>query len=375
MTILATNRFRLMTVFAGGLLRYWLTVFPLVAREMRSWGRRAAGIPDPVLRRVALETQRAERGNYEGAAAFAAFVPLRRRAAVVRAVVAYQLAYDYADSLAELPAADRVANGRALHAGLHAALHPGAPQPDYYVHHDRGDDGGYLRELVEACRGAVASLPSWSTVAERARAMSRLVVEFQALNHAPAELVAGRLAELASSAPPRGAALAWWEAAAGCASSAGIFSLVAASARPSLTAREAAALEGAYVPWIGALHVLLDSLVDWPRDATVGHHSLIAHYPSRAEMARRMGALADAAMRSVQGLQRPRQHELLLAGMTGLYLVRPAAALPHAAGTTERVLGALGELVRPVMLVHRMRAAVARLTRTRRPSAAPTIQE
>jgi tetraprenyl-beta-curcumene synthase len=358
MTTTARRRLRPIVAFAGAALHYWLTVFPLVQRETRRWARRAEEIPDPVLRRIALETQRVERGNYEGAGAFATFVPLRRRATVVRAVVAYQLAYDYADSLAELPAADRVANGRALHEALHAALSPGAPHPDYYRYHDRRDDGGYLRALVDACRLAVDSLPSWQAVADRTRAMARLVIEFQAANHAPAELVARRLSAFASSAPFRGAALRWWEAAAGCASSVGIFSLVAASTRPSLTDQEAAAIERAYVPWIGGLHVLLDSLVDWPRDAAAGHHSLIAHYPSRAEMACGMGAVADAAVHSVRGLPRPQQHELLLAAMAGLYLARPSASLPYAAETTDRILRALGDLAWPVMLVHRARQRI-----------------
>lgn len=355
MVTTARRRLRLTVAFASAALHYWLTVFPLVQRETRCWTKRAAEIPDPLLRHIALETQRVERGNYEGAGAFATFVPLRRRAVVVRAVVAYQLAYDYADSLAELPADDRVANGRALHEALQTALSPDTPHPDYYRHHDRRDDGGYLGALVEACRLAVGSLPSWPEVGDRARAMARQVVEFQALNHAPADLVAVELAAFASSAPLPGGALRWWEAAAGCASSVGIFSLVAASTRPSLTAGDAAAIERAYVPWVGGLHVLLDSLVDWSRDVEAGDHSLVGHYESPAEMASRMGMVADAAMRSVQGLPRPQQHELLLAAMAGLYLARPSAWLPYAAETTERILLALGDLAWPVMLVHRTR--------------------
>jgi tetraprenyl-beta-curcumene synthase len=358
MVTTARRRLQLIIAFVGAALHYWLTVFPLVKRETRRWAKRAAEIPDPILRRVALETMRAEHSNYEGAGAFATFVPLRRRATVVRAAVAYQLAYDYADSLAELPADDRVANGRALHEALHAALSPGMPHPDYYLHHDRRKDGGYLRELVEACRPAVESLPSWPEVADRARAMAQLVVEFQALNHAPAELVVAKLSAFATSAPLQGAQLRWWETAAGCASSVGIFALIAASAQPSLTMWEAAAIERAYVPWIGGLHVLLDSLVDWPHDAATGNHSLIAHYPSRAEMACGMGEIADAAVRSVRTLPQPRQHELLLAAMAGLYLARPSASFPYAAETTERILGALGDLALPVVLVHRARGWV-----------------
>jgi tetraprenyl-beta-curcumene synthase len=354
----ARRRLQLTIAFIGATLRYWLTVFPLVRRETRRWAKRAAEIPDPVLRRVALETLRAEHGNYEGAAAFATFVPLRRRSTVVRAVVAYQVAYDYADSLAELPAADRVANGRALHEVLHAALSPGMPHPDYYVHHDRREDGGYLPTLVQACRSAVESLPSWPEAADRARAMARLVVEFQALNHAPAELVVAELSTFATATPLPAADLRWWEAAAGCASSVGIFSFVAASARPSLSMREVAAIERAYVPWIGGLHVLLDSLVDWPHDDEAGTHSLVAHYPSPTEMANGMGVIADTAVRSVRTLPQPRQHELLLAAMAGLYLARPTALLPYAAETTERILAALGDLALPVLFVHRARDRV-----------------
>ncbi|HEX4805834.1 MAG TPA: DUF2600 family protein [Conexibacter sp.] len=351
----AWRRLRLAVAFAHAALRYWLTVFPLVRRETRRWAKCAEAIPDPVLRRIAIETQRDERGNYEGAGAFATFVPLRRRAAVVRAVVAFQLAYDFADSLSEQPAADPVANCLSLHESLHAALSPGGPHARYYLHHGRRDDGGYLAALVDGCRQAVARLPSWEVVACPARAMARLLAEFQAGNHVDRLLVASHLTAFALRVPRRGEVLRWWEAAAGGASSLGVFALIAASARSHLTAHEAAAIDRAYLPWIGALHVLLDSLVDWPHDAPAGHHSLVAHYASRSEMASGMGAIADEAVRGARRLPGARQHELLLVAMAGLYLAQPTAALPHAQETTARVLNALGELAWPVLLVHRAR--------------------
>lgn len=339
-------------------LRYWLTVFPLVQRETRRWARRAAEIPDPVLRRIALETQRGERRNYEGAGAFASFVPLRRRATVVRAVVVFQLAFDFADSLAEQAAADPVANGRALHESLHAALSPDGSHGHYYLHQERRDDGGYLAALVDGCRQAVVLLPSWNVVAGPACAMAHLLSEFQAGNHADGPQIAGHLATFALRVPERGTALRWWEAAAAGGSSLGVFALIAASARPRLTAHEAAAIGRAYLPWIGALHILLDSLVDWPRDVPAEHHSLVAHYASWSEMASGMGAIADAAVRAVRRLPRAGQHELLLVAMAGLYLARPAATLPHAQETTDRILSALGELAWPVLLVHRARERI-----------------
>ncbi|HYM67597.1 MAG TPA: DUF2600 family protein, partial [Patescibacteria group bacterium] len=110
------------SAFAGAAGRYWLGVFPHISRELRHWRERAGEIPDPVLRRLALLTQRSERGNLEGAAAFAVLVPRAHRARVVRAVVAFQATYDYVDTLAEQPSADPVANGRQLHLALLTAL-------------------------------------------------------------------------------------------------------------------------------------------------------------------------------------------------------------------------------------------------------------
>ena len=61
-------------------------------------GRR---IPEPGLRRDALLALQAKSGNAEGLAAFAALAQRRHRRAVVRAVIAYQTALDYLDSLTE----------------------------------------------------------------------------------------------------------------------------------------------------------------------------------------------------------------------------------------------------------------------------------
>ncbi len=64
------ERLLLAGVFTAAALRYWLTVFPGVARQLARWRRRADGIADPVLRGLALDAL-AKSGNIEGAAAFA----------------------------------------------------------------------------------------------------------------------------------------------------------------------------------------------------------------------------------------------------------------------------------------------------------------
>jgi hypothetical protein len=94
------QRLALAGTFLLAALRYWLVVFPRTCIELRRWRRRAAQIGDPALRTAALAAL-GKRANIEGAAAFAAVMPARRRGKVVRALVAFQAIYNYVDLLAE----------------------------------------------------------------------------------------------------------------------------------------------------------------------------------------------------------------------------------------------------------------------------------
>jgi hypothetical protein len=183
-TPITASRAALAGAFAGASGRYWLDVYPRVCAEVRCWQARAEQIPDRDLRRLALENLRAERGNLDGAAAFAAFVPREHRGSAIRAQVAFQVIYDYLDSLAEEPSEDPVRNGRRLHRGLLVALDCGAEHVDYYAHHSRGGDGGYLEDLIDACRTAFAALPSRSVVASSALRATGRMVAYQSLTHA-----------------------------------------------------------------------------------------------------------------------------------------------------------------------------------------------
>lgn len=349
------NRLAVAGGFAGAASRYWLGVFPLVGRELRHWRDRAREIPDPVLRRLALITQSAERGNLEGAAAFAVLVPRAHRERVVRALVAFQTIYDYIDTLAEQPNADPVANGHQLHLALLSALDPDGGHADYYEHCSTGGDNGYMKNLVDACRFAFAALPWHASVAEPALSAAKRMAAYQSLSHGMARDTPGALARWAASLTPTGSGLHWWETAAGAASSLSVFALVAAAAQPTLGADEAAATESAYFPWIGALHVLLDSLVDRADDIEAGHHSLVAHYASAEEAASRLGAIAAHAMSATDRLPNNIQHATILAAMSSFYLSAPTTATPAALPAAQRVLEAMGALATPTMAVLRAR--------------------
>ncbi len=333
--------------------RYWFDVFPFVCREARFWTGRASHIPDPLLRRIALDSLQRKRGNIEGAGAFAALVPRPQRALVTRMLIAWQAAYDYVDTVAEQPNVDREANGRQLHLALLAAFEPGQCHGDYYAHQDRRDDGGYLEELVDAVRSAFASLPSRSVVAAPVQRAARRIVDYQSLNQHDDRA----LARWANAETPVDTDLYWWETAASGASSLAVLALLAIAPDPRASAGHITAIERAYFPWIGALHTLLDSLVDLQEDAAAGQTSLLTHYGSAEDAAKRMQLLATRSLRTARTLPCGRQHTLILAAMASLYLSAPEAASSTAKVVSQGVAQALGPLMSPSMAVLGLRRA------------------
>ena len=171
-------------------------------RELAHWRQQAQTIPNARLRDTA-QRALAKRGNIEGAALFATLAPAAHRATTVRALVAFQTAYNYLDALSSSPATEPVANGAQLHQALLTALHPQAKHPDYYaLNPDRGD-GGYLDAIVDACALAMQRLPSFAALAPLARCAAARIVDFQALNlneHQGGQQALGGMGERATPA-------------------------------------------------------------------------------------------------------------------------------------------------------------------------------
>ncbi len=319
----------------------------------------------------------------EGAAAFAAFAPRAHRAAVARATSAFQAAYNLLDILGEQPSADPILDGRRLHEALLFALTPPGPEAndadhtesseraaagthphpgegatvtalDWYQHHPQNEDGGYLEALLRECRIAVATLPSYTTVASSARASAARIVAFQSLNLSESQGDHEGLERWALEATPPGAGLQWWETAAAAGSSLGVHVLIAAAAGKELESGEVRALSDAYFPWIGGLHSMLDNLIDKHEDEAAGHRSLIEYYgPQRA--AERMGWLATQASRAARELPHNSRHVVILAAMIGNYLSTPEAHSAELRPVSDSVLETVGELRRPTMFVFALR--------------------
>jgi tetraprenyl-beta-curcumene synthase len=325
----------------------------------------ARRIPDPTLRRLALEAQHGKWASLEGAAAFAAFAPSATRVSVARLLIGFQAVYDYADTLMEQPSEHPAGNAAQLHAALIAILEPDRPHPAYYRHHVTGDDGDYLVRLVDSCRVAVSTLPAYGQLAGNVLENTQRIIEYQSRLSLATESDYPALADAAAQATPYRSALRWWETWAACGSSLATLALLAAAADPMMDPARAEAIEATYWPWAGALHTLLDGLVDRADDAATGQHNPLDHYGLPGEAAERLGLITAQAARyaATAGIEQ----RLILAGMASLYLADPAAWTPAARPISERVVVSAGGLGKAALLVLRVRRLLRRIAQVTYP--------
>ena len=347
------------TTFASAARRYWLSAFPRVRTELGGWRCRAAQIPDPTLRHAALEALRTKSDDLEGAVAFSVFAPQQERAAIVRAITAFQLAFDYLDNVAELPNDNPIRNGRTLNRALLVSFAPGAPHPDYYQHQCHRDDGGYLEGLVSACQEAISALPSIAAVLAPAQRAVLRIATYQSLNHGDRYGSRAAFTDWAWSQLVPGVDMRWWEVGAAAGSQLSVHAMIAAAADPTMNPDRAAAIEHAYFPWIGALSTLLDSLVDRHLDVADGQQSLIDHYTSPTEILERFRTITLEARRSLDPLVDAENHVLILAAMAAFFHSSAKASAPDVAQTTRAVLDTVGGWATPALVFFRTRQILA----------------
>jgi tetraprenyl-beta-curcumene synthase len=347
--------------FAATVGRYLIAVLPSVRDELEQWRSRAEQIPNAKLRNHALQAL-AKQGNIEGAALFATLAPAARRHQTVRALVAYQSAYNYLDALSELPSPAPVLNADQLHQALLTAFDRDAAHPDYYAHNPDSGDGGYLQATVDACRQALSCLPSLDAVAPTARAAAARIVDFQALNLNEAQGGHDALASWATAETPPGSGLHWWETAAAAGSSLSVHALIAAAADPYVDSGDARAIDRAYFPSIGALHSLLDSLVDRAEDHERGQTSLLDYYPSPGAAATRLGALAGRAHRATERLPDRHAHRVIVTAMCSYYLSAPQCDTAQGRIVRRSLTDALGMPLTVALAMFRVKRLAAGLT-------------
>jgi hypothetical protein len=278
---------------ASALGSYLTTVLPAARRELR--------------RREPVPREKAK--NAEAVAVFATLAPRSRRATVVRAIVALQVAIDLRDVIEE----------------------SGEPS---------SASDPVLDSLDASWRKEAGALPAYAAVAPLLERAVTRCEEGQRNTHAAAAGDAAALRRWAEAleAPP---GYRWFEVAAGAGSSVAAHALIAAAADQGTTAETAALIDAAYHPPIGALSVILDDLVDFEDDRRAGEHSYMRYYESPGDAAARLGLIADRAAAAIHPLPRASRHRAILAGVAAFYL-GAGADTELGRSVRERLLGSLG---------------------------------
>lgn len=325
-----------------------------VAVELRHWRRRAELIPDSEIRADALRGLTHKRGHADGAALFST-LPEHRSPELIKLLIDYETILDFLDDVSERHATET--NGRELHMALVDAFDPDRPLSDYYRHHPWRDDGGYLVELVEACRGWCLSLPSY----ERVR--THVVTEawraqVLALNHLtdPAVRDAALTAWAASEFPDEHG-LHWFELSAAASATLVILPLLTLAAHDDVTAAEITMTRTAYWPWVSLTAAMLDSHVDRAEDAAAGDHSYVSHYPDETCALKRISYCIGRAVRETLRLPDGHRHSVIVACMVTMYLSKDSVLSPSARRATKELVragGSLCLLLHPVLRLWRI---------------------
>lgn len=272
-------------------------------------------------------------------------------------LVAFQTMFDYVDTVSEEPQADDpLADARRLNRALYASVARDLPQHDYYELHGHKDDGGYLAAQVTVSRQILTSLPSYSLVEEALRRSVVRCVEAQSqvnVTGAPSPDTTN-LAGVPTGFG-EGMTLSWWEVAAAESSCLCALALMAAAADPALDEDDVRRIECAYHPWIAGLSTMLDSLVDLEDDLAAGLASQVDRYTSTDEAMRRISLMASRSFQAAAELPQGGMHSAILTGMASYYLAARQVWNPRTKPISRAILEALGPLVKPAIVIHRIR--------------------
>lgn len=326
---------------------------PAVAREERGWRALAAEIPDRPIREDALSALREKRGQTDGAAMFAT-LPRARNRNLLRLLVAYQIIWDFLDSVSERGAGAGQTNGRQLHLALIDALDPSRPLSDYYLYNPWRKDGGYLQTLVNVCRESCAALPCYERVRDLVVEEARRA-QVLAINH---DLDPSRrdtmLEGWAHREFPHGHEASWFELSGASSAGLSIFALLALASEPTCSESEIARTRSAYFPWVSSLAAMLDSYVDQADDAASGDHSYIAHYPTPEAAIEHVCLMVHRCLSDVRSLQSGEKHILIVTSMAAMYLSKESALTPAMRASTNRIRDCGGSLTRILLPILRL---------------------
>jgi tetraprenyl-beta-curcumene synthase len=329
--------------------RYFSSVSPLVRAQLRRWDARAAEIPDPFLRGLALGKLRNERFDFEAVAMIATIVPARYRERAVEAIMALQVMFAYLDALTEQPMADPIRDGLQYSRALVDAVSvSAAPRGDYYAYHQGGGDGNYLSDLAVAARGALMGLPAVDSIAEVISMTASRCAEAQVRVHAGTPLGNEQLQRWATR-EARGTELQWREWLFGAMGSViAAHALIASAADDHTTRERANAIDSTYL-LLCAVTTALDQAVDFEGDVLAGEQSYLHLYETPQILAEQIAGVARLLIERARTIPNGAHHAMILSGVVGYYTSEPGAMGEYAGPVTDHVRRELRPLITPAL--------------------------
>jgi tetraprenyl-beta-curcumene synthase len=294
-------------------------VVPRVRFYLGYWKKRAASIPDPELRKQALASIVTKTFHCEGGALYALLAGPHRDDAI-RFIVAYQTISDYLDNLCDRSTSLDPEHFTALHESMLHALKPGVPTANYYRFAPEQDDGNYLADLVRTCQVILSKIPGYDSIASLIHELEGLYANLQVHEHVRSDERVPRLEAWFDRHKKSLPEMRWYEFAASCGSTLGIFSLVSCAFDPCFSAEHACAIRRAYFPWIQGLHILLDYFVDQEEDRLAGDLNFCSFYENSDIMVERLVHIFKEADAAAAALPDSSFHRMVCHGLLAIYL-------------------------------------------------------
>lgn len=292
-------------------LRRFISAIPFVKEELQSWTSLAGQLTDP-FRSQALASLEHKAFHCVGGSVYAHY-PGTDAEKVLPLIVALQTISDYLDNLCDRLQVDEPDAFRCLHLSFCDALSPGNPLQDYYALYPY-QETVYLPRLVQTCQNLLSQAPNYLRYQPFVLQLAQKYCELQVLKHVP-EGADQLLQDWAERNTDSG--LEWYEWAAACGSTLGIFLFFALSFASSHVNPEP--LLQAYFPWIQGLHILLDYLIDLEEDEMFGDLNFVSYFPTEAAGERSLNKFAQKSRRLAACLPQAGFHQTVVDGLIALY--------------------------------------------------------
>lgn len=307
------------------------STFPAVRKQLGAYIKILRRVDSP-LTEQGLASIRDKEFHCLGGSVYALLAQGEQRWDVLRFIVAFQTISDYLDNLCDRFGLHSEQVFRRLHTAMLDSLEPDSGQfHDYYSLFPCRDDGGYLPLLVGDCRSALRNIPGYSNCKAQAQELTRLYIDLQSYKHMERKIAEEKLSAHCESHRNLAPGLRWWEFAAACGSTLGVFTLAAYGRDPDK-------LYSAYMPWVNGLHILLDYYIDQDEDVRHDDMNLVSYFHKQEETVQRLLWFYRRARLAVKDLERSRLHALVIDGLLGMYLSDPKARSEVLAGTTGKIL-------------------------------------